>query len=168
MIDQSKANQPHFHSGFTLIEILIVLVIISIVSSVAILTVSHNQNKNLENLAHELQRVILLAEQEAMLRPATLGLALTSTSFQFYQYTTRWVPLSTPILGMHHFPATIQLQLKINHKIIPLNTPPVLIISASGDLTPFIILIGKKEAPPRYAVIGYANGQVNTRYIDEK
>src|SRR5258708_39791946 len=72
--------------GFTLIEILIVIVIISIVSGIAALTISRNQQKQYEYLANSLAHLITLAEEEAMLRPATLGLAFTPNSFQFFEY----------------------------------------------------------------------------------
>jgi general secretion pathway protein H len=73
-------------SGFTLIEILIVIVIISIVGGAALLTISNNKNKQLQTAAHQLAATLLVAEEEAMLRPATLGLAFTPSTFQFYQY----------------------------------------------------------------------------------
>src|SRR5438105_3387067 len=83
--DYLRARDLHHRRtlGFTLIEILIVIVIISIVTGIAALTISRNQQKQYEYLATSLSHLITLAEEEAMLRPTTLGLAFTDHTFQF-------------------------------------------------------------------------------------
>lgn len=155
-------------NGFTLIEILIVMLIISIVSSIAVLTITHNQNKNLDYLAMQLTRLISLAEEEAMLRPATLGLAFTPTTFQLYEYQKnkkKWQPLTASPFQARQYNAHLILQ--IHQENVSLNGQPQLIISESGDITPFVILIGKKDASPLYKIIGQANGSVERKKNEE-
>ena len=158
--------------GFTLIEILIVIVIISIVSGIALLTLSRNQQKQYEYLANSLAHLITLAEEEAMLRPATIGLAFTSSSFQFltYQNTpkTHWQALAESPFGLHRFSPTMQLTVKAQDKPVALDGQPHIIISASGDITPFTIWIGKQDQLPSYQVIGHADGNVTSGRYDEK
>ncbi len=163
------------HKGFTLIEILIVIVIISIVSGIAALTLSRNQQKQYESLANRLAHVITLAEEEAMLRPATLGLAFKPDGFQFFEYHPKtnhnkipWHPLTDPIFGLHRIAQNTEITLFIQNKKVDLSGQPQIIISMSGDIAPFIILIGKKEQLPLYQVIGYANGTVVSRIWHEK
>lgn len=160
--------------GFTLIEILIVIVIISIVSGVALITVTNNQRKQFENLANMLVNVITLAEQEAILRPATLGLALSENSYQFYDYHTTtdpdsnpWQPLEDRNLGLHSIPNNVHLSLKIQDKPAPINGKPQIIISESGDVTPFVIFVGKKDEAPIYQVIGDASGKIKSEMVHE-
>jgi general secretion pathway protein H len=157
-------------AGFTLIELLIVIVIISIVSSVALLTISQNQNKNIEYFAHEFVQIMTLAEHEALLRPATLGLGLTAGSYQFYSYHSsgKWQPLTDNNLNLHTIPDKIQITLKMNDKIVELNAKPVIIISESGDLTPFVMLLGRPEKRPTYQIIGDANGNVKSSPLHEE
>jgi general secretion pathway protein H len=154
-------------AGFTLIELLIVIVIISIVSSVALLTISHNQNKNIENFSHEFVHLMTLAEHEAMLRPATLGLAFTDSSYQFYIYKPgmKWQPLTDKNLNLHRIPNKTHITLKMNNKIIALNGKPIIIISESGDITPFEILLGEPEKYPTYEITGQANGIIKSEAI---
>jgi general secretion pathway protein H len=157
-------------NGFTLIELLIVMLIISIVAGIAVITVSTNQHKQYETMAKQLVNTFMLAEQEAMLRPATLGFALTANTFQFYilQYNKNkytWQVIDQPSLGLRSIPAKMQITLKMNGEIIPANGEPHLIISPSNDLTPFIILIGKKHETPYYQVIGKANGEVTSEAV---
>jgi general secretion pathway protein H len=161
--------------GFTLIEILIVIVIISIISSITALTISHNQQKQYENLAQSLAQIITLAQEEAMLRSVTLGIAFTANSFQLFEYdnqlnknTTHWHALTNTVFGIHHFPQTIKIIFKIQNKDIILDGRPHSIISTSGDVIPFIIWIGKEDRSPSYQVTGYANGSVISGVFHEK
>ena len=151
------------NKGFTLIEILIVIVIISIVASVATLTIHFNRNKQMETLANQLVDLINLAEEEAILRPAVLGLALTANSFQIYSYQEKdhaWEPLKNHVFRAREIPDHMQIVLKIHNKIIPANGIPQLIISQSGDIPAFILSIGQAKQPPLYQVIGEESGNV--------
>lgn len=164
-----RARDPShlINQGFTLIEILIVILIISIVSGIAALTISRNQQKQYEYLAKSFTHLITLAEEEAMLRPATLGLAFTSESYQFFEYqdkaiknATRWIAQTDKLYGRHAYSSNIKLTVKVQGKEIPLDGQPHLIISASGDVVPFIILIGKEDQEPSYQVTGFADGNI--------
>lgn len=156
------------NNGFTLIEILIVMIIISIVAGIAMITIHTNQRKQSETLAHLLVNTIQLAEQEAMLRPATLGLAFTPKNFQFYiiehdkeKNIDKWQPLSKP-LGSYKIPDDTKITLNIHDETVPANGEPKLIITPSNDLTPFVILIGKQGQTPYYQITGKANGEVTS------
>jgi general secretion pathway protein H len=160
--------------GFTLIEILIVILIISIVSGVALVTFSGNKNKQLETLAKQLTYLIIHAESEAILQPQTLGLALSHDHFQFYHYTSSslednaWQAITTKNLGLHKIPEYIQISLQVNHETKPLDGKPHIIISESGDMTPFRITIAKVGSKPSYIVRGEANGEVKTEVYHEE
>jgi general secretion pathway protein H len=156
--------------GFTLVEILIVMLIISIVASVAALTITTNQNKNIENFTHQLVNIIQLSCEEAMLRPATLGLAFTSNTYQFYQFQKKWIPLTDKIYGKHSFSSSIKLSLKVQNKTVPLDGKPYLIISTSGDISPFVILIGKQNHSPLFKITGETNGNIKSEeyHADEE
>lgn len=157
---------PH-RNGFTLIEILIVMVIISIVSGVAALTINSNQHKQFETAAAKIANLVTLAEQEAMLRPATIGVAFTSDAFQFFVYQQDektkqfvWQPLSDSALKKHTLPSHTHITLKTENKNVAADGEPHIIITQSGDITPFVILIGKTGDAPYYQISGKANGEV--------
>lgn len=161
--------------GFTLIEILIVIVIISIVTGIAALTISRNQQKQYEYLANSLSHLITLAEEEAMLRPATLGLAFTNQSFQFFEYKntrntnkTHWYPMTDKLFGLHAYSQNIKLTVKVQNKEAALDGQPKIIITSSGDIVPFTIEIGKEDQQPSYQVIGSPSGNVTSEIYHEK
>ena len=153
--------------GFTLIEILIVMAIISIVSGVAVLAITSNQNKSIEYFTQQLTHLIQLSEEEAMLRPATLGLAFTPTTFQFFSYHKNWQPLTDKNFGEHTIPNNIKIIVTVQNKPVPLDGKPHLIISTSGDVSPFLILIGKQNKPPRHQISGESNGNIKMEEAHE-
>ena len=158
------------HAGFTLIEILIVMLIISIVSGVALLSVHDNPDARMRTLAKELVNAFNLAQTEAMLEPAVLGFNNTASSYEFYRYAENdtkhpWHAMTEPVFAKHAIPRGFKLQIKIqNHAASATDEAdtenPNLIISSSGDMTPFIILIGKQDEAPRYQITGSGNGSL--------
>jgi general secretion pathway protein H len=163
--------------GYTLIEILVVLFIISIVTSVALLTISRNQNKQLETFANQLAQTMALAEEQAMLQSVVLGLRLDDHSFHFAslqqaiegEKKAGWSPLQDTILGQHPIPSDIQLAVQVGgQKIVSdHNTKlvPQVVISTSGEITPFTIYIGKKGEKPRYTISGDADGNITNKAL---
>ena len=136
--------------GYTLIEILIVLFIISIVTSIALLSIGRNDNKRLASFADELTETISLAEEQALLESTVLGLSISEQRLQFNALSDtngnqRWLPLQTKTLKQFHVPTGVQLSVEINNAIKPIShNDPQIIISASGELTPFTIFIAKQ------------------------
>lgn len=162
-------------SGFTLIEILIVMLIVSIISSVAIMTIGFNPQKKIENAANSLANTITLAAEEAMLRPATLGLALSENGYTFFIYEepktedgNPWKPLASRAFHPHTFPKGAEVSLKVQDQTVPLNGKPQIIIAESGDFTPFTISIRKAGDKPLYQIHGNTNGEVITELAHEK
>jgi general secretion pathway protein H len=151
-------------AGFTLVEVLIVIVIISIVASITMLSIHFNHNKQIESLAQNIAGLITLAEEEAMLRPCVLGLAFTTDHYQLYSYDENnhhWQPLSSHIFNAQPIPKDTQITLKIHDKIISAEGKPYLIISPSGDIPAFTILIGKLNQEPLYQIIGKESGETH-------
>ncbi len=110
-----------------------------------------------------------------MLRPATLGLAFTPASYQIFEYQEKvtenkihWQAQTDPLYGLHTFSPNIKLTVKVQNKTVPLDGQPHIIISASGDIVPFTIWIGKEDEPPSYQVTGLANGSVISGVFHEK
>ena len=148
--------------GFTLIELLIVIAIISIVSSIALITLSYNPNKNVNSFANQLLQIMTLAEHEALLRPAILGLGFTENSYQFYQFdsSAKWNVLKDNVWKRRSIPKNIQVTLKINNESIALNGIPSIVFTENSEVTPFVILLGIKGSNPIFQIKGEASGVV--------
>lgn len=166
--------------GFTLVEILIVLFIISIVTSIAMLSISYNHNKKIETFANELTQLLTLAEEQAMLQPSILGVSFSQHTFQFASFKIMnekkktWVLLDDSILGKHNIPNDIELKIKASDVSLDKNKDkeededieqfnPQIIISTNGDVTPFAIYIGKEGEKPLYVIIGDTDGSITNK-----
>lgn len=148
-------------SGFTLIEILIVMLIISIVSMVAVTTLSKNQNKELENAAFTIQSQIKLAEEEALLRPATLGFGVAKDKLIFFIYKegskSTWQPLKDAVFHSSLKMDFVKIALRVENKYVPLDGEPKIIIFSNGNITPFKLTLEQPQNK-RYHIRGRENG----------
>lgn len=166
-------------AGYTLIEILIVLFIISIVTSVALLSISRSQNHELATFTTELTQLLSLAEEQAMLQPAVLGLTIKNDALQFSSYRAIpeekknvWTPLVNSILTKQHIPDDVEIGINVANKKNTddsddekKNSNPQIIISTNGDITPFSIYIGRKGEKPRYVIKGDTDGKISSKAL---
>lgn len=167
-------KKSRFAHGFTLIEILVVLFIISIVTSVALLTISRNDNRQLESITKELVQALTLAEEKAMLQPSVLGLTIEKNAYQFSSYQpaegknkANWLLAD----ANHLIPHNVELSVDVEGKKISADqddetkSMPQIVISTNGDITPFTIYIGKKGNSPHYEIRGDSNGNITSRSL---
>lgn len=161
---KQKPSKPH---GFTLIEILIVLFIISIVSSVALLSIGRSNNRQIETFAKQLSQSIVLAEEQALLQPVVLGLSINQKAYRFMMYNpdvdakNAWQPLQDNVLRKQKVSDNVAVEVKVNSR----RASPQIVISTNGDLTPFTIYIGKVGQKPKYMIQGDADGTVTNKLL---
>jgi len=161
--------------GFTLIEILVVIFIMGIVTSVALLSITRNENRQLETFTRELVQRLTLAEEQAMLQPSVLGFSIENNAYQFSRYykmekgKPSWLPVETQLQGNHLIPQNIEISLEISGKKISLDDndmhTPCIVISTSGDITPFTIYIAKKGQTPRFKISGDVDGNITSQSL---
>lgn len=159
--------------GYTLIEILIVLFIISIVSTVALLTIGRSDTRDMENFVQEVTQMISLAEEQAMLNPTVLGLTFDKENFYFNSLQkNNWQPVEDKNLNEHAIPSNLEVTIEgqaakpdSEQRSAVSRLDPQIVISTNGDVTPFIIYVGKKGQKPRYVIRGEANGQVSSHAL---
>ena len=78
-------RRPNTSRGFTLIEVMVVIVIIGVVLAVAVMSMNIiGDNRKVRAVAVQLKTVIQTAEQQAILLPAVLGLQVNAKGYKFY------------------------------------------------------------------------------------
>ena len=162
--------------GFTLLEIMVVLVIISVILTFTTLSLGDGgQLRRIEKTSQRLQAVIQLAQQEAIIKGSELGLVITTESYQFVRFTGQtWETLHhDSIFNKHLFPLNTQLFLTVEGEEMSIfkeskkTTPstknaPHLIFFSSGEITPFtLILHNDTLAQHGYQLTGDFMGQLN-------
>ncbi len=168
----------HSTNGFTLIEILIVVVIISIAVTFAALSVGgFIKARRVEMTAKELAALLPLVSQQAILQPAILGLRIESHRYAFYRFVINpntdkgeWRLISRDlILKPHDLADNVQLSLRLKESVSLLNLTkknnPQIIFLPSSDNTAFILLITNYNKPPRFQLTGIGNGDFNLKEI---
>ena len=148
----SRFNQA---SGFTLVEILVVLIIVSVMSGIVVTSLpSSFQNSDFDEESLRLKTVIELIREESLTRASEYGLDTDKDNYSFFVYNEieqNWTKLTTKPHAEHKLANGILLKTTIedNELILSdeedeessvLNAPRILLLS-SGEMTPFEITI---------------------------
>lgn len=181
MINTNHAKK----AGFTLIELLVVLVIISIVASVALLTINRGENRTVKNFANELTQMLTLAQEQALLKSTIIGIFFDHHSIRFTHYQpatsdrrASWLSLDDRLLDQKNIPSGVEVDVRtdldmeegkpeaLTNADDEEQKSPQIVISTSGDVTPFTIFIGIKGKSARYSIKGTPDGQITTQAIN--
>lgn len=137
--------------GYTLLEMLVVLVIISIMTTVAVLTMGHQQERPLKTFTETLIESLTLAEEQAILQPATVALIFTAHDFGFYEYQQGWKPIIDDALSRQSLPPGIQVQLD----------KPV-VINSDGKLSDFRLRVSNQGKNRGFEIRGHIDGTITS------
>lgn len=171
----SLPKSAEFSLGFTLIEVLIVLLIISIVTGMAVLSIRPNEHQQIDRFGKTFLNQLELAEEEALLRTVVLGVTLREHDYQFMQWVLgqhgkkgHWEALNHPLLNEVFIPRGLKLQLQMNRREKSSNrtNQPQIVISTNGNMTPFDLAVGKSGRKPRFVIHGRENGELTGDVIN--
>lgn len=149
--------------GFTLIEIMVVLLIIGITIGFALLAFGDFGAKRRAILASEqFVNFVKLVQQQAIMETSTLGIYVDDNSYQALRFdgSSRWQHFPAhSVFRKHAFPAQVTLQFKPK---AALTKDPQIIINESGDMSAFTLAVLIQD--DEVAVIeGHHNGSLDTK-----
>lgn len=151
--------------GFTLIEIMVVLVIIGITSSVTLLAFGDfGASRKVLMTAQHFSSYIKLVQQRAILETNTFGIRVNEAGYETLrlQQGVNWQPLpENGLFRPHFFPKNIRVTLAKPLKNSK-NTPEV-IIHSSGDMSLFQLNFGTHDHPSLVTLIGRHNGSLHLK-----
>lgn len=178
----SKALRPraaHAASGFTLLEVLVVIVIVGIITSMAVISVKVlGGDHEMDQEAARLQAILLQSREDAMLVGTDVGLRLDRQGYDFLRYDSRkelWLTVSDdPMLRPRALPAGLTLQLRLEGRdvvfrknddtdLLKAGEPviqPQVVVQASGDLVPFDIFLRRDGTTEERRVSGTLEGKI--------
>ena len=145
--------------GFTLIEIMVVMVIIGVMAAMAAVVVSGNkERRQLENEARKLLAILQLTQEESVFQNVEIGVSIDSEGYEFKaldETNMSWVAMSQDFLKKRSFPEWLDVEFKGQGKEIKLpsaNTDtktflPQLLFLSSGEGTPFTVILKIKQLP---------------------
>ncbi|HZW60264.1 MAG TPA: type II secretion system minor pseudopilin GspH [Woeseiaceae bacterium] len=152
-------------SGFTLIEVLVVVVIIGIVSSVVLLSLGVlGDDRGLRQEARRMASLLDLAADEAVLQGRDFGIEFTQAGYRFVEhdpYLDRWHEVvGDDILRQRHLPEAMHFDLYIEDRRVTLKDDPARLASEDSD--------ERGDAPTDYAphVLLLSSGEVSPLHIE--
>lgn len=165
----SLATSPK-NSGFTLIELLIVLMIVGVMVSLVSLNIGAKPS-TAKQAANQLQGLLELAREEAILKGQVLGWKITPQTYSFYRYKEKnWLPLSADKL-LRSQPLHPELEYKLvldNAKVnYDKESAPQIILLPDGSVNNFSLLIQLQDRTETYKVYPQ-QGKIKTQLVTEK
>lgn len=143
---QHHAKKPF---GFTLMEILVVMLIIGIVSGAALYSFGDfgGKRKILLSVEH-FKAYTNLLQHRAIIESNTLGIRINAQGYAAYRLfeAKTWIPMpASGIFRPQIFPSHIKIQFKTRNKNAP--DQPTMTISPTGELSPILIIFGTEQTP---------------------
>lgn len=160
--------------GFTLLEVLVVVIIIGIVISFAVLSIN-GDDKTLEEEARRLQALIDLTGQEAVLQSKELALQFNEDGYEFLAFDgEKWQAIADDeILRPRMLPDTVAVDYEPEGQKLTLKgmddeaTSPRIYFLSSGEMTPFRLTVRRRGALDGYVLTGSARGKTELRGTDD-
>jgi general secretion pathway protein H len=163
--------------GFTLVEILVVILIIAVVISLTVLTVSSTgRDGQLDEESRRIEGLVGLLHERALLEGRDFGLRIEPTAYEFVVYDTRrnlWLMLDQEREFRHReLPKGVSFQLQLDSQTVVIKPidrnlsngappNPQIAIAASGEGTPFRLILQREATQARSAIDGDALGKVS-------
>lgn len=152
------------NSGFTLLELLVVLVIIGILLTMASISVGGGgEQRQLREEAQRLAALVALAGDEAVLKSQELLLAVEENGYAFLiqDEKGKWLPVDgTGSLRPRELPEGMRLSVSVDEPLTPADSqaleengeakpeePGQVWILSSGEMSPFTLTLRLEDGP---------------------
>ena len=165
--------------GFTLLEILVVIVIIGVMVSVVTLSIGLlGADRQVEDESRKFWAVVRQAREEAELQSIDLAVYVSATEYEFLRFDTRrneWQPVvDDRLYAQRALPEGLRFRLWLEGRELVLKPglpdrskkdeaqkwPPQLTVLSSGDVVPFELQIERDAAPALWRMTSLADGDL--------
>jgi len=178
--------------GFTLIEILVVVIIIATISSMALLSLNLiGDDRELDTERKRLATLLEVAQDEAVMQGREFGLEVLRTGYRFVEFdplTSQWSEiLGDDLYRLRQLPDGMELELYVEDKRILLEadpkvfeTPkdgeismevddymPHLLVFSSGEMTAYEIRLRRDANDQELVMRGDILGEIEMVAVDE-
>jgi general secretion pathway protein H len=150
------------HHGFTLIEILVVLLIIGITLGFTLISFGDfGQSRRMVMAAEQFVNNVKLVQQQAILEGSTLGIDINDNGYEElrFQAPTLWGPKQS-IFHRQHLPKGLIITITATDNN---QKKPAIVINSSGEMTAFVLNFGTLKQPSIARVTGLGNGTLSIK-----
>ncbi len=147
-----QSSRP-LQTGFTLLEIMVVIAIIGVLFSLASLSIGSNDGKKMEAEAQRLSALIQLAGEEAIINTREMILEVGQNQYQFLVLGEEgFAPMDADnaVFRSRELPEYLSIELeledqKVDFTQLESDDLPKIGIFSSGEMTPFVINIVRED-----------------------
>jgi general secretion pathway protein H len=174
--------------GFTLVEILVVIIIIGVIIAVTTISVGVlGRDNQVEDQARRIAAVMTQAREEGDLQGRDIGILIEPDAYEFLYYDQRkqlWTdPIDDDMLERRKLPDGVHFRLWLESKEIILKAQkqakdlsdedlakrsPHILLLASGDLSPFELQIQREGGDTKWHVISQPDDTVAAEEVRDK
>ena len=156
-------------TGFTLIEVLVVIVIISIVISFISLSIGGDRRaEEIEREARRFAALLEMASEQAVLRSEEWGVRVEDDGYRFMVLDDtgkRWLPVADDaVFRPRTLPDWMRLEVELEGLEVELGEQeqekPTVFLLSSGEMTAFTATFSALQSEVRYRVVGDPLGRV--------
>ena len=154
-------------SGFTLIEIMVVLVLLGIILSIAVIGGGNRQGDQLEEDVRRLLQIIKLAQEEAIINHQEMAVKFGEHHYELQLFDAEkkaWLEISDPLMfrrrDLDEAYKIRLLQDGISVSLDEEDSGRVMIYS-SGEMTPFELEISLPDTEIKYRMLGTMVGALD-------
>jgi general secretion pathway protein H len=174
-----RHSRAHAQHGFTLLEILVVIVIIGVMVSMVSLSVGvFGADREVEDETRRFWAVLRQAREEAELQALDAAIFVGTSEYEFLRWDTRrneWLPIvDDQLYAQRSLPEGLRFRLWLEGREIVLKPglpdrsqkdehqkfPPQLTVLSSGDVVPFELHIERDGAPALWRLTALADGDL--------
>ena len=155
--------------GFTLIEIMVVIVIAAVLISAVALSFPPVGDKLLKEHADRFTALVTLAQDEAILQSNELAIEITPDGYSFYQNENNsWLDLNDSPFKKRTLSGEISTKMYLDGILINLKdrekSNPQIVILSSGEMTPFTYTLQFKDQSEITIKVD-ANGAIEKTFV---
>ncbi len=171
--------------GFTLVEILVVVVIMAIIISLAVLSIGvTGRDAQLDQESRRIEGLLGLLHERALLEGRDFGLRIEPAAYEFTVYDPRrdlWLAVDDdPVYRRRELPKGVSFELQLDSQTVVLKSidrtfssdkappPPQVAVAASGEGTPFRLILLREATQAKASVDGDALGKLSHRTSDHQ
>jgi general secretion pathway protein H len=170
------------NKGFTLVEILVVVVIMAVIIALAVLSIGvTGRDTQLDEESRRIEGLVDILHERALLEGRDFGLRILPDGYEFAVYDAdrdRWVSMNDEQEFRHRtLPKGVSCKLMLDSVEVVLKPverdalsgqppPPQVAISASGDGTPFKLTLTREATQATASINGDAFGKTTLASSD--
>ncbi len=151
--------------GFTLIEVMVVVLIIGILLNFAVLSLrSSSPMDQLNEESKRLKSLIEIASEEALLRSSFIGVDINETGYGFLRLEAEiWRPVDDTLFRSRELPEELHIELTATQSQgddeEEEHTPEIILLN-SGEITPFELKISSIHSDDYFRLSGVETGEL--------